>query len=193
MFESNRQRDSEITLCLFPHLAEFIVVDTRKNLPDGPAVRLLSFDEIFTEEFMRSVETGFSALIRRKGIGLMEIISVPQEVEALIRAESMKRVIQKLDSTSRHTTSGAVEGIGVLFFTRGLLSIQPDQVEVAMRELFGSALLPGQMGMLKTELVRLIEAEKKAEEGAMQNEVSRLITDKGGPFLTLWENRKGKG
>lgn len=192
MFESSRQRGAEITLCLFPHLKEFLVVDTRKQLPDGPAVRLLSFKDVFNEEFMKSVEKGFSDLLRRKDVGLMEMIGMPQEVETLVRAESLKRVLHLMDAAAGISSARPVEGIGVLFFTRGLLSIKPDQLEVAMRELFGSALPPGQIGTLKSELARLIEAEKKAEEGAMQSEVSRLITGKGGPFLTLWENQRGK-
>ena len=86
MFEASNKREASITLCLFPHLGEFIAVDTRTDLPDGPAVHVMSFEDIFTEEFRVSVEKGFSSIMRRDGTGLIEMIGLPQEVETLVRA-----------------------------------------------------------------------------------------------------------
>lgn len=60
MFEASNRREASITLCLFPHLGEFIAVDARKALPDGPAVHVLLFDAVFTDEFRANVEAGFS-------------------------------------------------------------------------------------------------------------------------------------
>ena len=189
MFNAGPERKADITLCLFPHLREFVAVDLRDSLPDGPAVRLLSFDDIFNEDFVGGVESGFSKLIRRGNLGLAEMMSMPQEVENLIRAESLKVVVKRLNGPNGDA-SAPVGGVGILFFARGLLGIHREQLSAALTELFGDELDAPRMETLETELVRLIKAEKMAEERSRNGDLARLITGEGGPFLTLWQAGK---
>ena len=44
----------DIQLCLFPHLPEFLVIDSRE---ENPNVLLLNTDDVFNEEFYRTVES----------------------------------------------------------------------------------------------------------------------------------------
>ena len=188
MFEASNKREASITLCLFPHLGEFIAVDSRKSLPDGPAVHVLSFESIFTDEFRTSLESGFSALIRKDGVGLMDMIGLPQEVEGLVRTESMKRVIKNLNHAAGVPEAGLGGGVGVLFFARGLLSIAQDQLEAAMQDLFGDQLTDSQLARLHRELGRLISSEREAEDRIREREMAHLITGEPGQFLTLWQS-----
>lgn len=188
MFEANNRREASITLCLFPHLGEFIAVDTRKDLPDGAAVHVMAFEDVFTDEFRARLEAGFSSLIRKQDVGLIEMIGLPQEVETLVRAESMKRVVKMLNHTAGIVSADIGGGIGVLFFARGLLSIQQEQLEAAMEELFGHLLSDSQLTRLRKELERLI-AEEQTEEGTIrQREMAQLITGEPGSFVTLWQS-----
>jgi hypothetical protein len=191
MFHSGRKREADITLCLFPHLREFIAIDVRDELPDGPAVRLLSLDDVFTAEFRKSLETGFAQLVSDESPGLMDMIGLPQEVEAMVRAESLKRIIRSLNESAGARMPVTPGGIGALFFARGLLAIHREQLETAMHELFAASLTPGQLDMLTAELRRLIEEEKSAEESARQNEMASLITGRGDSFMTIWESGNG--
>ena len=192
MFEASNKREASITLCLFPHLEEFIAVDARKSLPDGPAVHVLSFENIFTDEFRANVEGGFSSLLRKDGAGLMDMIGLPQEVETLVRAESMKRVIKNLNHAAGVPEAGVDGGIGVLFFARGLLSIDQDQLESAMQELFGDVLTDSQVSRLHRELDRLISKERAAEDQVRKREMAQLIQGGSGSFLTLWQSDASK-
>ena len=192
MFEASNKREASITLCLFPHLGEFIAVDARKSLPDGPAVHVLSFENIFTDEFRTAVESGFTSLLRKDGAGLMEMIGLPQEVESLIRSESMKLVIKNLNHAVGATDIGTDGGIGVLFFARALLSIAQEQLEAAMQDLFGDVLTDSQLARLLRELDRLIDSERAAEDQIRQQEMAHLITGEPGQFLTLWQSDSGK-
>ncbi len=188
MFEASNKREASITLCLFPHLGEFIAVDTRKDLPDGPAVHVMSFEDVFTDDFRARLEAGFSSLIRKQDVGLLEMIGLPQEVETLVRAESMKRVVKMLNHTAGIASADIGGGIGVLFFARSLLSIQQEQLEAAMEELFGHLLSDSQLTRLRKELERLI-AEEQTEEGTIrQREMAQLITGEPGSFVTLWQS-----
>ncbi len=188
MFEASNRREASITLCLFPHLAEFIAVDTRSSLPDGAAVHIMAFEDVFTEEFQASVEAGFSALLRKEGVGLIEMIGLPQEVETLVRAESMKRIIKRLNHAANIQSTDLDGGIGVLFFARGLLSIEKDQLEAAVDDLFGHMLTDSQMSRLQNELERLIDEERAEDDKIKERELAQLITGEPGSFVTLWQN-----
>lgn len=190
MFQPGQKREADITLCLFPHLREIVAVDVRDELPDGPAVRLLSLDDVFTPEFRRSLEAGFSQLLSDASPGLMDMIGLPQEVEALVRSESMKRIVRSLNESAGLRNAPSPNGVGALFFAKGLLGIHLEQLNVAMHELFASALTPGQLDMLTSELGRLIDDERKAEDDARKSEMASLITGEGDAFMTLWESGK---
>ena len=51
----------DIQLCLFPHLPEFLVIDSRE---ENPCVLLLNTNDVFGEEFYRTVESEFSETLR---------------------------------------------------------------------------------------------------------------------------------
>ncbi len=188
MFESGNKGEASITLCLFPHLGEFVAIDTRSALPDGAAVHVMSFDDVFTDDFRGSVELGFSSLLRRDGTGLLDMMGLPQEVESLVRAESMKRIVKNLNHAAGIVSAQVESGIGVLFFARGLLSIDPDQLEAAMDDLFGRSLSDTQMNRLQNELARLISEEREAEDLVRTQEMANLIKGEPGSFVTLWQN-----
>ncbi len=175
-------------MCVFPHLSEFVVIDARSVLPDGPAVHVLSFEDIFTEEFRTQVMLGFSALLNKDDAGLIEMIGLPQEVETLVRAESLKRVVSRLNHAAGIDSKNVEGGIGVLFFARGLLSIAPEQLNVAMNDLFNKSLSESQLTRLNAELTRLIGEERAAEDKIRQREMAQLIQGSPGSFLTLWQN-----
>jgi hypothetical protein len=188
MFSANNKRESSITMCVFPHLKEFVVVDARSALPDGPAVHVLSFDDVFTTEFRAKLVAGFSGFIHKDDAGLMEMIGLPHEVEALVRTESMKRVVGMLNHAAGITSRDVEGGVGVLFFARGLLSIAPEQLKVAMNDLFNNSLTDSQMSRLNRYMTRLIEEERTAENQIRQKELAQLIQGSAGSFLTLWQN-----
>jgi hypothetical protein len=188
MFSANNKREASITMCVFPHLKEFVVVDARSALPDGPSVHVFSFADVFTTEFRANLVTGFSGLIHQDDAGLMEMIGLPEEVESLVRTESMKRVVCMLNHVAGIDSRDVEGGVGVLFFARGLLSIAPEQLKVAMNDLFNKSLTDSQMSRLNSELTRLIEEERTAENKIRQKEMAQLIQGSSGSFLTLWQN-----
>ena len=190
MFEASNKREASIMLCLFPHLSEFIAVDCRTETSSGPAVHVLSFQEIFTDSFKSTIESNFSSLVRKDDLGLLDMIGLPQEVESMVRAESMKQIVKSLNHTSGIDSIDIENGIGVLFFTRALLTIHTDQLESAMDDLFQSILTDSQMSRLNTEMQRLLAEEREAEEKIRQRDMARLIKGEPGSFVTLWESNK---
>ena len=175
MFDSDRQ-NADITLCIFPHLREFIAVDARETRANGPTVLTLSISNILGEDFYSSIERDFSKMIRRKDIGFLELMGIPQQVEAVVRSNSLKRIIAELgiDMTSdSHDANGTV---GVLFFAGSLL------------ELFGKKLPIEMLDQLNEQLTELMGKERHALQRATRQDLSALISGTSGAYVTLWEN-----
>ena len=91
MFTSEN-KNSDITLCIFPHLKEFLVIDTRsgKDKLDENTVFSLSLDKLLDNKFHDNVTDEFSKLIRTDDIDFMKLISLPQKIEKLVRNEILK-------------------------------------------------------------------------------------------------------
>ncbi|MCH7970535.1 MAG: hypothetical protein IH960_05780 [Chloroflexi bacterium] len=187
MFDSDRGT-ADITLCIFPHLREFIVVDAREDRPGGPAVLRLSISNILGEDFYTQVESDFSKIIRRHDIGFLELMSIPQQVEAIIRANSLKRIIAELGINIPESDHGPGGTVGVLFFAGSLLALEGPLLTEAMQELFGNKLAPHAREQLIDQLLELMEQERKSIRDTTRQDIASLISGKGGPYVTIWES-----
>lgn len=185
MLNPSSSQKAEITLCVFPHLREFVAVDIRSYMPNSPSVKILSFRDIFNQEFQNTLESGFAKLVKRDNLRLMDIMGMPQELETLIRSESLKLVLKQLNENENENK---VNSIGILLFAKDLLGIKREQLSVILEDLFGSDIDEAQLDELESELLRLIQAEQLEEARERQGDLTKLITGDGGPFLTLWQS-----
>lgn len=191
MFDSDRGT-ADITLCIFPHLKEFIAVDAREDRPGGPAVLRLSISNILGEDFYSQVESDFSKIIRRHDIGFLELMGIPQQVEAVIRANSLKRIIAELginipeSGPGQNSEPGGT--VGVLFFAGSLLALEGNLLGEAMQELFEKRLSPDAREQLVDQLLELMKQERKSISDTSKQDIANLISGKGGPYVTIWES-----
>lgn len=187
MFDSERG-NADITLCIFPHLREFIAVDARENRSGGPSVLSLSISNILGEDFYTRVEQDFSKLLRRHDIGFLELMSIPQQVEAIVRANSLKRIIAELGINISEGSGDSAGTVGVLFFAGSLLAFEHGQLREATRELFGKKLSPHSLEQLNDQLLDLMEKERQSISDTSNQDLAGLISGKSGPYVTLWES-----
>ncbi len=187
MFDSGRG-NADIMLCIFPHLREFIAIDARENRPGGPVVLSLSISNILGEDFYTKVEQDFSKLIRRHDIGFLELMGIPQQVEAVVRANSLKRIIAELGISVPEGSNEPGGTVGVLFFAGSLLALDVEQLREATRELFGRKLSPHNIEQLNEQLFGLVEKERKSIRDATQHDLAGLISGESGPYVTIWES-----
>ncbi len=186
MFESKRENESAVTLCIFPHLREFVAIDNRRSLPGRPVVKALKHDEVTSGDFYQRMEQDFSKLLRRPEQGFLGMMAMPQEVEALLRAHSMRRVMESINSDLTEPAKGEVGSVGVMFFAGGLLSVDEGQLKEVIEELFDDVLAPGQVRDLHSRLFSLLKQERDAVAAASKSELAKLILGDGGPYVTLW-------
>tara|TARA_Y100000588_G_scaffold104853_1_gene114378 strand:- start:3340 stop:3912 length:573 start_codon:yes stop_codon:yes gene_type:complete len=187
MFDSDRQ-NADITLCIFPHLREFIAVDARETSTNGPTVLTLSISNILGEDFYYTIERDFSKLIRRKDMGFLELMAIPQKIEALVRSNSLQRIIAELGIDKTDDSHNANDMVGVLFFAGSLLEFENSQLEEATRELFGKKLPVEILEQLNDQLKKLMGQERLALQRATRQDLSGLISGTSGAYVTLWEN-----
>ena len=187
MFDSDRQ-NADITLCIFPHLREFIAVDARETRPNGPAVLTLSISNILGEDFYSTVERDFSKLIRRKDIGFLELMGIPQQVEAVVRSSSLQRIIAELGINVTADSNDANGTVGVLFFAGSLLEFENSQLSEATVKLFGEKLPTEMLDQLNEQLSELIGKERSALQMATRQDLSGLISGSSAAYVTIWEN-----
>ena len=187
MFDSDRG-NADVTLCIFPHLREFLAIDARDDRPGGPTILNLSISNVLGEEFYSNVEKDFSKLIRRHDVGFLELMGIPQQVEAVVRANSLKRIIAELGINVPEGSNEPGGSVGVLFFTGTLLSFERPQLHEATRELFNNKLSPHLMDQLNEQLFALITKERDAIQETTKQDLAGLISGKSGPSVTLWES-----
>jgi hypothetical protein len=189
MFESRTEKEAPVTLCIFPHLREFIAVDARTDLPNRPAVRLLKFEEVLGPEFVKRVEGDVGKLLRRPGLGFLSLVALPQEVEGLVRAHSMRRVMESLSGDLPEGAETELLSVGVMFFSGGLLSVSDDQLQEVAKDVFGRHLTPGQIKQLHGQMSDLLKKERDAVAESSKSELAKLIRGDGGPYVTLWDRQ----
>ncbi len=187
MFDSDRA-DAKITLCIFPHLREFVAIDARENRTGGPAVLSLSISNVLGEDFYTGVERDFSKLLRRHDIGFLELMSIPQQVEAVVRVNSLKRIVAELGINISEDSQDPDGTVGVLFFAGPLLSFKFDKLREATGELFGRKLSPHALDQLNAQLFDLMEKEKTSISETSNQDLKGLISGESGPYLTIWES-----
>jgi hypothetical protein len=187
MFDSDRG-SADITLCIFPHLREFIAIDARDDRAGGPAILSLSVSNVLDEDFYVSVERDFSKLIRRHDAGFLELMGIPQQVEAVVRANSLKRIIAELGIKNVDDSNDPATTVGVLFFAGTLLGFEPVQLREAMSELFGKTLSTEALDQLHEQILDLMEKERRSISHTTQKDLAGLISGKNGPYVTIWES-----
>ena len=187
MFDSDR-KNADITLCIFPHLREFIAIDARQDRPGGPAVLNISISNILVEDFYSKMEQDFSKLIRRHDVGFLELMGIPQQVEAVVRANSLKRIISELGINTDPASNDLGGSVGVLFFSCSLLAFEKPQLHEATRELFGGRLTQLTIEQLNDQLFSLMKKERESIKDTTQQDLAGLISGKSGPYVTLWES-----
>ncbi len=190
MFESQENKNTDVTLCIFPNLADFVAVDARSDLPGRPLIRTLSISEISGEDFARGLENDLQQLIREQIPAFLGLMGLPKKVEELVRAHALKSVAELINREAPWQSTADIGSIGVLFFTGRLLHLEAGHFRQLAGELFEGRLSDTQLDDLIEMLEKLIERQRAAENQTSRPDVEQMISGRGGQYVTLWESGK---
>ena len=86
--------ESDIQICVFPHLEEFLAIDLRDAQTQ---IHLLNAGDIFNEHFFHSVEFEFSEALRRENTApFAHMFNLPLRMEEVVREIAMTFILDRL-------------------------------------------------------------------------------------------------
>ena len=180
----HRQERPDVTLCLFPHLKEFLVVDFRDG---GVRIFLLKTDEVFTEEFFGEVERSFSEIVRHPTEQpLTHLTAMPERVDELLRVHVVQAILRKIGE----------EGLEEMEFPRiAVLTVSGPTLHLEKEQLaqFFESIVPEDAAPSSTEewvglMARLVEEERKALRMMERQELRQALERESERFFTLWDS-----
>ena len=180
----NGPERTDISLCIFPHLKEFLAIDLRS---ETPGVTLLNAEDIFGGAFFDRVEHGFSHLLREPTEHpFAQLIDLPLRVEELARETGMLSILDRL---GRGEGEDEFPTVAVFIISGAALSMTSPQISHAFRSLLGEDTDSSIVGEWSDILVRLIAEEHEVVKRIDQQELRDALEDQSPNFFTLWERR----
>ena len=176
--------DAEVSLCVFPHLKEFLVLDMRRGLPGRPCLYTSSAPDIFSQEFYRRIEEEFSTLLRRQEQPFANLMGLPQEIEITIRERALE---QMLASINGDLPDAPTPRLSILLCGPSVLTMHGHRLTEMVETLFGSDADPSLVLSATREMERLIQQERIQVEAGEQQRMRGVILGQNADFLTIWQ------
>ena len=176
---------SDIQICIFPHLREFLTVDLREG---GPNVTLMDTSEIFTPEFFKSVEEEISAAVRDQGdFPFAHLINLPMRLEEAVRETAMTYILERLgvhlDDDEEFPT------VVVYIITGGALQMHRQLVLDGLKDLLQDRSGKSVASQWEPELNRLVQEEHRILKDLSSHDLAEAVQSDSPDYFTLWENR----
>jgi hypothetical protein len=176
---------SDIQICIFPHLREFLTVDLRDG---GPNVTLMDTSEIFTPEFFKSVEEEISAAVRDHGdFPFAHLINLPMRLEEAVRETAMTYILERLgvhlDDDEDFPT------VVVYIITGGALQMHRQLVLDGLKDLLQDRSGKSVASQWEPELNRLVQEEHRILKDLSSHDLAEAVQSDSPDYFTLWENR----
>ena len=181
MFEER----ADFSICVFPHLTEFLVIDARMDTPDGPKLYNFTTDQVLDEPLYSDIEAEFRDLLRRPDEPLSYLINVPQQLEAILRHRALKSIVTAVNDG---VPTNLPEQVAVLICAGDILNVSPDQVADIFSQLTGGNADQEAIGKWVDQFGRLQQLERLEVRQELEEQRREAVIPKDGEFYTLWEN-----
>ncbi len=188
-------QEAEISLCIFPHLEEMVVVDGRSGLPGRPIFEVMRVDDVFDGRFFDGVQSDFGDLLRRDERPFLKMLALPQELEGLIRMHGLRAILSRLNGESVNdgepVNDGEMPNVAVLILPGPFLTLDAEGLRESLTEMFGSQLQGQHLDDCVDIVSGLAEEERQATNGGRPSELTSLIRGDGTHYATLWQSGEG--
>jgi hypothetical protein len=184
-------REAEISLCIFPHLEELVVVDGRPGLPGRPIFEVMQVDDVFDDRFFDGVQSDFGDLLRRDERPFLKMLALPQELEGLIRLHGLRAILTRLNGEPYSMQEGEMPSIAVLILTGPFLTLDAEGLRESLTEMFCSQLSGQHLDDCVDIVSGLAEEERQATNGGRPSELTSLIRGDNTHYATLWQSGEG--
>ena len=181
----------DIQLCIFPHLREFMVFDSR---PDEPRVRVLDTDDVLGSDFFNAVEAEFSHALRHTGeFPFAHLMNLTMHFEETVREVAMSFILDRL-GVRLHAEPGTeinpddLPGVVVYVISGNAAGAHSEVVLGALREVLESGDTPELLEEWEVKLTEMIERESEITQRLSREELVEAIRGDSPDYFTLWDN-----
>ena len=175
----------DIQLCIFPHLPEFLVIDSRD---DEPQVLLLNTDDVFDEEFYRTVEAEFSETLRSSSDFLFShFMNLPISVEESVRDIAMTFILDRLGVQVENEDE--IPSVVVYVVSGGALTSHAQKILDGLKELIHTSFRGPELDRWGETIADLVERETVIMRKVNEQQMADALKSDSPDYFTLWESR----
>ncbi len=175
----------DIQLCIFPHLPEFLVIDSRE---ENPQVLLLNTDDVFNEEFYRAVESEFSEALRSSSEFLFShFINLPITIEETVRDIAMSFILDRLGV--QVDEEDEIPSVVVYVVSGGALAAHTGKILEGLKDLIHSSFKGSESDRWEHTIADLVEREMTILKKLNEQQVAEALKGDSPDYFTLWESR----
>ena len=176
-------KPAELNICIFPHLREFMVVDSRATVPGGPHSYLLDTEQILDSDFCNKVEAAISEIIRDTPRTFSELGYLPQRMDDAIRENALSAIFRQVSDEAQVDN---LPEVSIFLCVGPALGMTPAQINEAVQGMLGEKADAWTIKDSLEQLERLMGEERvlaKVEETDMTNQA---ISGDDEMYYTLW-------
>ena len=175
----------DIQLCIFPHLPEFLVIDSREG---SPCVLLLNTNDVFDEEFYRTVESEISETLRASRDFLFShFMNLPVTIEESVRDIAMTFILDRIGVQVE--TEDDMPAVVVYVVSGGALTSHAEKILDGLSDLVGSASSTDESDYWSETLANLIQRETDIMQQVSEQQMEDVLKGDSPDYFTLWESR----
>ena len=175
----------DIQLCIFPHLPEFLVIDSRE---ENPQVMLLKTDDVFDEEFYRTVESEFSDTLRSSSEFLFSnFINLPVSIEESVRDIAMTFILNRLGV--QMDDEDEIPSVVVYVVSGGALASHAGMILDGLTDLIRSRSKEAELDHWQKTIAGLVERETTIIQKVNEQQMEDALNGDSPDYFTLWESR----
>ena len=174
-----------IQLCIFPHLPEFLVIDSRQQ---NPQVMLLNTEDVFDEEFYRAVEAEFSETLRAsKEFLFSHFINLPITTEETVRDIAMTFILDRLGV--QVDDEDDIPSVVVYVVSGGALTTHSGKILDGLNDLIQNSLESPESEEWRQTIADLIDRETIIMQKLNEQQMADSLKSDSPDYFTLWESR----
>ena len=175
----------DIQLCIFPHLPEFLVIDSRE---ENPQVMLLKTDDVFDEEFYRTVESEFSDTLRSSSEFLFSnFMNLPVSIEESVRDIAMTFILNRLGV--QMDDEDEIPSVVVYVVSGGALTFHASKILDGLNELIHSGFNGSESDQWGATIADLVKRESAITQKLNEQQMAEALKGDSPDYFTLWESR----
>ena len=175
----------DIQLCIFPHLAEFLVIDSRE---ENPQVLVLHTDDVFNEQFYRTVESEFSEALRSSSeFFFSHLINLPIVIDEIVRDIAMTFILDRLGL--QVDDEDEIPSVVVYVVSGGALAAHTERILAGLNDLIHSSFIGSEADWWEHTIADLVERETAILQKLNERQVAEALKGDSPDYFTLWESR----